>query len=53
MTKLSPDAIKSGDIILDPEYQRDVVWDDTRCEGLLVSLLSELYPILCLYCLAK
>jgi uncharacterized protein with ParB-like and HNH nuclease domain len=40
MTKLSRDAIKSSDIILDPEYQRDVVWDDTRCEGLLVSLLS-------------
>jgi hypothetical protein len=34
------DAIKTNDIVLDPEYQRDVVWDDMRAEGLIVSLLS-------------
>lgn len=40
IAKISTDAIRTNDIVLDPNYQRDVVWDDMRAEGLIVSLLS-------------
>ncbi|QDV62759.1 DUF262 domain-containing protein [Crateriforma conspicua] len=33
------EMIKNGDIILNPEYQRDYVWDDTKASLLIESIL--------------
>ena len=37
-----PDCIESKHIVLDPEYQREVVWDETRASNLITSILSKL-----------
>ncbi|KAG6898814.1 hypothetical protein C0993_003935 [Termitomyces sp. T159_Od127] len=38
-----PDQMHSDDIKLDPEYQRDVVWPDTKMVGLIDSVFRNFY----------
>lgn len=33
-------CVESGSILLDPDYQREVVWDETRAALLVTSILS-------------
>lgn len=35
------ECIESGHIVLNPDYQREVVWDETRASNLITSILSE------------
>lgn len=38
-----PDCIESKHIVLNPDYQREVVWDETRASNLITSILSKCY----------
>lgn len=38
------DCIDSGHIVLDPDYQREVVWDEGRASLLITSILSMIRP---------
>jgi uncharacterized protein with ParB-like and HNH nuclease domain len=41
VTDLHPDCIESKHIVLNPDYQREVVWDETRASNLITSILSK------------
>jgi hypothetical protein len=41
-TKQKVDTSRTKYLKLDPEYQREVVWDETRSSGLIASIFRKL-----------